>query len=631
MSRQAFVPSPDRATRSQRTARAPAQPTSGGGMPRYLRGSQVRVSHPADPGEQHADHIVEQVMAPTVPAPSPTWASETAGRHQATPSATRQLGPGRELDADSRGFFEPRFGRDLGHVRVHADEPDGLLARSFSARAFTTGRDIVFAPGQYAPGTESGRRLIAHELAHVVAPTPAGVVARQADGGVDAGTATVDAGVRQDAGIHDASVPIPAGVPPTPAPMFDPLYGACPTPEEGARRDAFALRRFHLERNIPSTTFGMFDADWYPLAMGLMPVTVKIKFNFVSADNAPGFWEAMRRQLGGQDVSRFFWSDSEKADFKRDYISRVTTRWSGQHSMVSTKPCWRFSALPIVTPTEVDSDSAAHYVATVHKSPGPGIDYKSGTNDPDLAHPDRPATADLYSSDVRENPDFNSGDVAKSERQRIESALAGSVASPVLFDKDSDAVRPAARSALTGFADALKQKNPSDPPIPLHIDGFASMEGNRAHNVDLANRRAVAVRALLASLGVPQPMGVLGHGPVGAPEDAANRKVDISVDHTFETTYAGNRYSVGEHEFGHMLGLPDEYLNATTGTPGTQQTLFMSLVTAAGVRGPAVWGVRTASQMADGVDVLPRHYVTLWEALGRMTTPDITQAQWRLR
>ena len=148
--------------------------------------------------------------------------------------------------------------------------------------------------------------------------------------------------------------------------------------------------------------------------------------------------------------------------------------------------------------------------------------------------------------------------------------------------------------------------------------------------MDLSERRAVAVRGFLSGLGVAQPIGVLGHGPVGVAGDAASRRADISVDHAFEAGYSTNRYSVGEHEFGHMLGLPDEYQNNTTGVLGTQQTLYSGLVTAAGVPGPAVWGVDTASQMSNGIDVLPRHYVTLWEALGRMTTPDIKQNEWTI-
>ena len=407
------------------------------------------------------------------------------------------------------------------------------------------------------------------------------------------------------------------------------LFDPCLTPEETARRDAFAVRAFHLSRYIPSTTFGMFDADYFPLA-GVMLATVKIHFNFVSADNTPSAPALLGLLLSGQDISRFFWSDSEKDTFKSDYISRVAARWSVQHSMVSTKPCWRFKALPFVTPTEVDTDAAAHYVATVHKSAGPGIDYKSSTADPNVARPDLPATADLWQSDVREEPDFNSQAVATSERQRIEAALAASGASPVLFDKDRDILKPGARTALTAFANALKQKNPSDPLIPLTIDAFASSEGDLTHNIDLSNRRAAAVRSFLAGSASATDR-CLGHGPVGAPDDSANRKVDIAVDHAFETTYAGNRYSVGEHEFGHMLGLPDEYQNNTTGLLGTQQALYMALVTAAGAQGPAQFGVNTSSQMSAGVDVLPRHYVTLWEALGRMTSPDITQGEWSLQ
>ena len=52
-------------------------------------------------------------------------------------------------------------------MRVHTDDHAGALARAVSARAFTVGSDIFFAPGQYNPGTSSGNELIAHEVAHV--------------------------------------------------------------------------------------------------------------------------------------------------------------------------------------------------------------------------------------------------------------------------------------------------------------------------------------------------------------------------------------------------------------------------------------------------------------------------------
>ena len=76
--------------------------------------------------------------------------------------------PGRPLDPGSRAFLEPRFGRDFSRVRVHADGPAAASARSVNALAYTVGRDLVFAEGQYQPGSARGLRLLAHELAHTV-------------------------------------------------------------------------------------------------------------------------------------------------------------------------------------------------------------------------------------------------------------------------------------------------------------------------------------------------------------------------------------------------------------------------------------------------------------------------------
>jgi hypothetical protein len=76
--------------------------------------------------------------------------------------------PGQPLDRGLRDFFAPRFGHDFGNVRVHADGQAAESARAVNARAYTVGRDVVFGAGQYAPHSGEGRRLIAHELAHVV-------------------------------------------------------------------------------------------------------------------------------------------------------------------------------------------------------------------------------------------------------------------------------------------------------------------------------------------------------------------------------------------------------------------------------------------------------------------------------
>jgi hypothetical protein len=76
--------------------------------------------------------------------------------------------PGRLLDTVTRRFFEQRFGHSFDNVRVHTDAQAASSADAIAARAYTAGTSIVFGEGQYAPQTTTGRRLLAHELTHVV-------------------------------------------------------------------------------------------------------------------------------------------------------------------------------------------------------------------------------------------------------------------------------------------------------------------------------------------------------------------------------------------------------------------------------------------------------------------------------
>lgn len=79
-----------------------------------------------------------------------------------------QGGGGEPLAEAVRADFEPRFGVDFSGVRVHKGAQAAEAARAINARAYTTGNDIVFAAGEYAPGTTEGKHLLAHELTHVV-------------------------------------------------------------------------------------------------------------------------------------------------------------------------------------------------------------------------------------------------------------------------------------------------------------------------------------------------------------------------------------------------------------------------------------------------------------------------------
>ena len=135
--------------------------------------ASVEPTGPGDNVERNADDVAERVMgAPDAQLHGPASARIRAddGDELAAPSSVHEVlrSPGEPLDQATRAFMEPRFDHDLSGVRVHTDDRAARSARDLNANAYTAGRTIVFGAGQFAPGTGEGRRLLAHELVHVV-------------------------------------------------------------------------------------------------------------------------------------------------------------------------------------------------------------------------------------------------------------------------------------------------------------------------------------------------------------------------------------------------------------------------------------------------------------------------------
>lgn len=136
--------------------------------------AKLRISMLGDMYEQEADSVAQQVIASKPPqAPHEGKVQiqrKTESNVQPVPVADnfiQNLGPGQPLNPATRTYFEPRFGHDFGHVRVHTDVQASESARAMNARAFTIGRDIVLGEGEYGAGMDR-QRLMAHELTHVV-------------------------------------------------------------------------------------------------------------------------------------------------------------------------------------------------------------------------------------------------------------------------------------------------------------------------------------------------------------------------------------------------------------------------------------------------------------------------------
>lgn len=179
MSRSAFAPrlSTGRAMRSlledaqDDHAQAPEAPVR----------RALEVGAADDRAEREADAVAEQVLARIGGSSGDVHRSHTdatpAGAIGAAGGALDDAasgaiesarGGGSALDAGVRREMESGFGRSLGDVRIHTDARADQLSRQMSARAFTTGRDIFFARGEYDPTSAPGRHTLAHELAHTV-------------------------------------------------------------------------------------------------------------------------------------------------------------------------------------------------------------------------------------------------------------------------------------------------------------------------------------------------------------------------------------------------------------------------------------------------------------------------------
>lgn len=154
--------------------------------------TKLVVNEPGDAYEQEADRVADSVMrmpavsAEQALAPVPevnliqAKLARQANIRRAATAVTPEISESTEsriaqmrsggspLPKQEREFFEQRMGADFGGVRVHTDSNAIQTSRDLNARAFTVGNTIAFNSGEYQPGTEDGKRLLAHELTHTL-------------------------------------------------------------------------------------------------------------------------------------------------------------------------------------------------------------------------------------------------------------------------------------------------------------------------------------------------------------------------------------------------------------------------------------------------------------------------------
>ena len=161
--------SPDHASSSERPEK-------------HLAQTELKLGVAGNAFERHADEMADQVLrGTTVATHTINSDGNVAGEPlpaEITDRITRATSGGHCLDRPEQDYFASKFGHDFSKVRVHHDSDTVSLARKLNAKAFTVGSHVFFNSGAYQPKNESGRKLLAHELAHVV-QQERGLVSRQ--------------------------------------------------------------------------------------------------------------------------------------------------------------------------------------------------------------------------------------------------------------------------------------------------------------------------------------------------------------------------------------------------------------------------------------------------------------------
>jgi hypothetical protein len=142
---------------------------------------KLTINQPDDSYEQEADAMADHLMnehdssfnnnsffKPVSSVQRKENSNEMSEASSETENYISSLSGGESLSKKDKTFFESRMGYDLSNVRLHTDSKAAQSAQSINALAYTSGNNIVFDNNQYQPATESGKKLLAHELTHVV-------------------------------------------------------------------------------------------------------------------------------------------------------------------------------------------------------------------------------------------------------------------------------------------------------------------------------------------------------------------------------------------------------------------------------------------------------------------------------
>jgi outer membrane protein OmpA-like peptidoglycan-associated protein len=374
-----------------------------------------------------------------------------------------------------------------------------------------------------------------------------------------------------------------------------------------ADRAAFVAGGPYTKANFTTGLNGKFDAIYAPDVKRLT-AEVRHAFNFV--DDLPGAAK---------------WNNASKAKFITQYKDQMQRIWSGQWQFENVREprlVWKKLG-PITVSARVKVDNAApHFTANIHKG-----NFGSAVGGaPGVAHLDAKEI-------VPEQNTFPAAAPADLAR------LQAKTPSPILFAAGSAAI-PALDQPKLDFVGTML-RTMRQPKFNLTITGHAATGGLAPAAQALSDQRARAVRDAIRAKnpGGAHGLTVVAKGNTAGIAAPAGDKVEIAsaVDPGHQNTFPPLA-----HEFGHMLGLGDEYPNANVGLGGAtshdasiRNAFGGQLGTDMGDTFGKVVNNSEGIMSAAGADVRPTHYVTLWEGLAAaaataaVPAPAFGQADWK--
>ncbi|SIR53964.1 OmpA family protein [Aromatoleum tolulyticum] len=562
---------------------------------------------------------------PSADAPKTAAGGADALAGKSAPPATEQRvaarqGQGAPLDPELRAKLEAQLGRDLSAVRIHTDAEADAMCVEMHARAFTVGNDVYFAAGSYAPESDAGLELLAHELAHV---------GQQAEAG---GPQSAAPKLQRD--------------------FWDDLFGGGGAPADpmaACNKELDEAEKWAKAGPYPAAPQGIvgggglggFDAQYKPDPAegdGILDITqgvaVQFKDTLVLSGGAiaphpdlpvtPEITALAARLnaipiplLRNAVLAAYQWTPVERAPWINHLKSLVETTWGGQHSFFLNKPRWSWLGADVHVTVDIGARAKAagdHMETETYKLPTGerlldyGIAQQVGSG----------SGVDAYDQTMR---------LASTTTDPREDNL---LRRSVFFGLNSDALDGTATGTLNGFINTFNGATAAaaHQEVRVEVVGHTSASGSEAHNLDLSERRAEAVRDYLANNGFANTASRVTITPRGEteadqtqPKLANDQRVDLIVD-------GGAGMISATHEWGHAFGLDDEYLTGGTniGDPVAHDAMAKAMTDAGGTALPGAITEHNAGIMSFGTEVRPRHYATFHHALTTVTA----QSPWSL-